>query len=127
MKSLLGLLLFPLLFGCSFWNSPCLLVAYLRMSIAAVDKRTEGVITDNLSGLIRDRSYVEDLMRGRGDCVFGCSEGARVYKVKVTASKYTPWFREKVEVKQDRCHVFPVSLTAHLTPSSPFTGNLGDS
>ena len=97
------------------------------MSIAAVDERTGEVITDNLSGLIRDGSYVEDLMRGPGDRLFGATERAGVYKVKVTASGYTPCFREKVQVKQVRCHVFPVSLTARFTPSSPLTGNPGDS
>jgi hypothetical protein len=87
------------------------------LRVEALDSLTDAPVSDGLAGLLLDGKYVEEM--GVSDYeLYGAGERAGTYAVVVTAPGHRAWVRTGVKVRENECHVIPVSLTARLLADS---------
>ena len=93
------------------------------LNVNVVDEATGNTIRNvPITATARDGSFVEThtVTYSDGGPVFPLSfagERAGIYTVEVSAPGYVAWSQSNIRVREDGCHVQPVTITARLRRS----------
>jgi hypothetical protein len=99
----------------SLYDGDCTLEARSGLIVTVRDSVT-GALVPNASVVARNAT-ITDTARDVSTGVYSLAyEMAGVFEVVVERTGYRPWSRANVRIRQGRCHVETVSLTALLQP-----------
>jgi predicted nucleic acid-binding Zn-ribbon protein len=87
------------------------------LNITVKDANTSSFITENITIIVRDGEYEEQLMTFEGnDNFLGAGERPGSYVLEITAEGYDSYTSEIIQVESDECHVIPEVLEILLLP-----------
>lgn len=88
------------------------------LSVTVKDATTNSTITENITVIITDGDYQEELMFMEGfDGFFGAGEREGNYIIEITSENYQNFTSEIIEVGSTICHVVPESVEVLLQPN----------
>ena len=96
----------------------CTLELVYGLNVTVKDVNTNNIITENITVIITDGEYVEELMNTEGfDSFVGAGEREGSYIIEITSDSYQDFTSEVIEVGRTICHVVPESVEVLLQPN----------